>query len=494
MGFYGKVTNSSKTQFSFDRIYANRKEMDALCASDGVFVGRYVLIDYDEGNASFKRIYVKELDNGKKVAWATANLDEAIGELKKGNFTDGETVYEAQLLGANETQVIKKYYTVKFVGDSYELVDAEEPAESMVSNYVTNFNIDKKYVTDKANGDKRAFGRGYDSTVWTKVFEKGQYKYVSVAELNSVVPTFDIAADAPTLSPITPHFDADSTNVYYKLHAQPTWGFRIKKATPELIYDVDPVTGEIGSEPVENPSDSDLKDLMVEHKKDYNLYRLNSDQNTVWKRKEYNKYPEKDGEENPLYIRDYYYNPHTDRWEEYKNEDEVDINGQLSADIYYNKDGFNKDYIYKSRTGLKDEITITPSGKSGHIYAHEDSPAEDIQELSIHLGSIGDTISDMWDMVYGDASSNRYHEGNWEKVVGETPDGKEIKRLEWNANEEPAVKLVPQKINLTKTELDYYKTRSELIGSKGILKWVNKGFKPTEINESGVYDVGRNTT
>ena len=64
MGFYGKVTNSSKTQFSFDRIYANRKEMDELCASDGVFVGRYVLIDYDEGNTSFKRIYVKELDSG----------------------------------------------------------------------------------------------------------------------------------------------------------------------------------------------------------------------------------------------------------------------------------------------------------------------------------------------------------------------------------------------------------------------------------------------
>ena len=430
MGFYGKVTNSSKTQFSFDRIYANRKEMDELCASDGVFVGRYVLIDYDEGNASFKRIYVKELDNGKKVAWATANLDEAIGELKKGNFTDGETVYEAQLLGANETQVIKKYYTVKFVGDSYELVDAEEPAESMVSNYVTNFNIDKEYVTDKANGDERAFGRGYDSTVWTKVFEKGKYKYVSVAELNSVVPTFDIAADAPTLSPITPHFDADSTNVYYKLHAQPTWGFRIKKATPELIYDVDPVTGEIGGEPIENPSDSDLNNLMVEHKKDYNIYRLNSDQTTIWKRKEYNKYPEKDGEEDPLYIRDYYYDPHTDRWEEYKNEDEANRNGQLSADIYYNKDGFNKDYIYKSRADLEDEITITPSGKSGHTYAHEDSPTEDIQELSIHLGSIGDAISDMWDMVYGDANSNRYHEGNWEKVVGETPDGNEIKRLE----------------------------------------------------------------
>lgn len=416
MGFYGKVTNSSKTQFSFDRIYANRKEMDELCASDGVFVGRYVLIDYDEGNASFKRIYVKELGNGKKIAWSTANLDEAIGELKQSNFIDGETVYEAQLLDDNKTQVIKKYYTVKFVGDSYELIDTEEPAQS-VSNYVTNFNIDKDYIVEKADGDKRAFGRGYDSTVWTKVFEKGQYKYVSVAELNSVVPTFDITADAPTLSPITPHFDADSTNVYYKLHAQPTWGFRIKKATPDLVYDVDSITGEIGGE-VRKPEDSEVEEKIVKNIKDENgnvissFYGLSSDENTVWTRREYNKSTKE--------IVDYYYNPHTDSWEKYTDPEEPKRNGQLSADIYYNKDGFNKDYIYKSN--LEDKIIIEPTGASGHVYAHDQNNNEekdpnknsektkDIQELSIHLASIGNAISDMWDMVYGDANANRHHE------------------------------------------------------------------------------------
>ena len=31
-----------------------------------------------------------------------------------------------------------------------------------------------------------------------------------------IIPTFDVSPDAPTLSPITPHFDVDSTNVYYK--------------------------------------------------------------------------------------------------------------------------------------------------------------------------------------------------------------------------------------------------------------------------------------
>ena len=48
-----------------------------------------------------------------------------------------------------------------------------------------------------------------------------------IAELNSVVPTFDLAADPPTMTPIMPHFDTNNTNVYYKLHWQPQWGLRV---------------------------------------------------------------------------------------------------------------------------------------------------------------------------------------------------------------------------------------------------------------------------
>ena len=48
MGFYGKISNSNKTAFSFDRTYSTRVSMDAAAATDGVFIGRYVLIEYDE--------------------------------------------------------------------------------------------------------------------------------------------------------------------------------------------------------------------------------------------------------------------------------------------------------------------------------------------------------------------------------------------------------------------------------------------------------------
>jgi hypothetical protein len=61
-------------------------------------------------------------------------------------------------------------------------------------------------------------GRGYDSTVWQKVYSEGKEYYINVAELNGVVPTFSLTYDAPTTYPIAPHFDMSSTNTMYKMH------------------------------------------------------------------------------------------------------------------------------------------------------------------------------------------------------------------------------------------------------------------------------------
>lgn len=48
MAFYGNITNTSKTTFQFDQTYSNKYEMDHRAGVDGVFVGRYVLVDYDK--------------------------------------------------------------------------------------------------------------------------------------------------------------------------------------------------------------------------------------------------------------------------------------------------------------------------------------------------------------------------------------------------------------------------------------------------------------
>ena len=60
MGFYGNITNTSKTQFQFDLTYSSRVQMEKLCKNDGVYIGRYVLVDYDtDPNKIIKDVYRK---------------------------------------------------------------------------------------------------------------------------------------------------------------------------------------------------------------------------------------------------------------------------------------------------------------------------------------------------------------------------------------------------------------------------------------------------
>ena len=58
MAFYGRATNESKTSMTFDRIYPNRVTMDASAATDGVFAGRFVLVEYGTP--------MRIVDDGKK--------------------------------------------------------------------------------------------------------------------------------------------------------------------------------------------------------------------------------------------------------------------------------------------------------------------------------------------------------------------------------------------------------------------------------------------
>ena len=146
MGFYGKINNTS-TSLVFDKIYPNRVAMEDAVKKgkdDGVFIGRYVLVNYEQPDS------------------------------------DGNIYYEY-----NETIDRSKWPT----------------------------------------------GRLFDSTVWQKTYVDGEVKYVMVAELNSIAPSMSIVVDAPTPTPMPPHFDVvESQTTSYKLHVQPSWGFKVKQA------------------------------------------------------------------------------------------------------------------------------------------------------------------------------------------------------------------------------------------------------------------------
>jgi hypothetical protein len=163
-----------------------------------------------------------------------------------------------------------------------------------------------------------------------------------IAELNTVVPTFDVTADAPTMNPIVPHFDLQSTDVYYKLHWQAPWGFRVKKEI-----------------------DSARSDEVTTHT-------------------------------------EIIFNPETGKTSEIEKKDiaAAIYYNKAAFDPQLNKTSINK------RVDIEDEIKVEASGVSGNLYNKHDGTTdletkEDIQELTIHLPAIGNMMSDVWDIVHG---------------------------------------------------------------------------------------------
>lgn len=420
MGFYGNIKDIEKnSSFVFDRIYANRKQMDENASTDGIYVGRYILIEYDTEASSldYKKAYFNKklnLVNGHYILYYSADFSD-IGKIL---YSDEEFITPGGILmtttlgtivyiiegtkniyytcvgyfeidengvttmyvnGKSQTLTdpsIKNYFSE---GKKYAIFDkVTNSSITSQNNYANNYNIDIQYAKEKGF---ELTGHGWDSTVWQKTLINGQDKYVMVAELNTVVPTFDISVDAPTQMPIAPHFDAASTDVYYNLHWQSPWGMRIQHAGAEHS------DGSAIQEP--------------------NTDKILSDETTTWIRKVYNKETDK--------ITMYYYTT-AGTWRQFATLDEIGENGRLPAAIYYNKAGFNPKARYIS--SLKDKFTIDTTGYSqspddkgqwadtqynSHIPG-KTQHAVDTQEISMVLPGIGNAISQMWDVVYGTGS------------------------------------------------------------------------------------------
>lgn len=400
MGFYGNISNINKTNFVFDRIYTNRAAMERAQAAvhkeagdntemgDGVFIGRYVLVEYGEidTNKSFIRAY-REKRNGAYVEnnpWfylvetlPTEGADDLIikytnnlTSVKNNYVTNGIIIYTI------EDNVYTYYECVDIIDNNSKKPKFKKIQLNTIQSdpYWYNMQQDLKY----------GHSRGYDGTVWMKTTiaetdsdgnEKIVPKYVNIAELNTVVPTFEMVADAPTLSPLAPHFDTSSTNVYYKLHWQPAWGMRIAQAEVQ----------EDGT-------------------------TVYSDYITEWTQETYNS----DGS-----VTTKWYNPKTQAWQT-----KSDNNTKIEADIYFNRAAFDAQIgvgradIKKKNTKVSDYIGITADGKSGNTYNKHDQTSvqeqkADTQQIHINLPAIGNMMSDAWDIIHGTDRDD--YKGEWKK-------------------------------------------------------------------------------
>ena len=225
-GFYGNISNVSKTQMQIDKIYKNRKDMDDAAHIDNVAIGRYVLVEYDSvvyPNHYYLNIIDGALcitkDDNKAPKIEVGTIVNIINDYKVPDPYKAESEWKviSHITDSAKTQK-PGLYVVKSASD--EKVIVERVAESE-DNYNANY-----------SRDNEAYGyrRGYDSTVWMKVLKDGVYAYQYVADLNTIVPTITSSIYRPTDGINIPYFGTDSTNTLYNLHVYPMPGFRIRPA------------------------------------------------------------------------------------------------------------------------------------------------------------------------------------------------------------------------------------------------------------------------
>lgn len=397
---YGNTTRLNQTHFQFDKIYPNRFTMDSKIWEDDVFSGRFVLVEYDpKGEFTESNVmegYKQEndgtiyIDKDCEYPYIYANLEHVNTPLQANwnlYYVKYGTEYPLYYKLPNESYFNyqeKNYYKLsdslanqadyiitdnqivriknnegKYTGEYYQCVGEIQGAAAAFERidipgeereYYLNYNIDKLHYGEFS--DYGPGNRGYDGTVWQKVYSGGTDTYVLIAHLNAMIPTFDIVADPPSILPKAPYIDAQSTDEFYRLHMPSQWGFRIKEAES-----VDDGNG--------------------------NITYPKSDQNVI---QTYYQLNETTQELEPV-LR------------------------QIPAEIYFNKDGFIK--IQKNYdNNTNNEILISPTGESGKIYynANGEQIKIDTYELSVHLPILGNLVSDFYDIFY---SQDRNLDINW---------------------------------------------------------------------------------
>lgn len=184
--FYGNITNTARTQFQFDKTYPNRYTMEQEMASDGIYTGRYVLIEYDTENLDcFTQLYKKSSSSFYYAEFPAVKAEPGI------NIANGTICYvrldkdyakvetNIRNIGACEFYIVEN--------NKFQLLTKEN------NSYTYNWQIDYD-----------RYKRGYDSTVWQKIYVDGKEKYLMIAELNAVVPQFTMSIDKPTQNPQSP--------------------------------------------------------------------------------------------------------------------------------------------------------------------------------------------------------------------------------------------------------------------------------------------------
>lgn len=236
--FYGNMKNNSRASFIFDKIYPTRKAMeDALIAKDaegaiagdGIFINRYVLIDYHYSladqviNANTIDEYYTKVDNSLvtienfKIYYIRAVNNNVISYEHPTSFSNSNTYYQKKVF-------IDRYKP----DDQIKNGELEQTTSALIE---TDLYYQHK-LTDWQN-----YRASYDSTVWMKIYADNQERYIMVAELDAKAPILEFIDDAPSCYNGSGHFDMRaSTDLNYIYYLPKNWDLIVNQYSPEYTY------------------------------------------------------------------------------------------------------------------------------------------------------------------------------------------------------------------------------------------------------------------
>lgn len=206
MGFYGNVTNLAKTTMAFDIIYRNKTEMDNAVKNndDGVFVGRYALIEYDYSGDS------------TNSSWSSERLP-VLYQNENTYYKDTSCLYVYNLYNGLIYRKVVKQNGNWLLSSAIFKYDNGAHTEIDVVSYNDNY-----------NEDKTNYNTTFDSTVWYKTYIGGEPKYVKIGNLNAEVPLIQMSVDTAenhnddtsAAQNIYASVDSNSTNYLYVLNVE----------------------------------------------------------------------------------------------------------------------------------------------------------------------------------------------------------------------------------------------------------------------------------
>ena len=384
MGFYGNIKNTSQIQFQFDRIFESRTDMDeaATAGTDKIFSSRFVLVKYDPDgsyfigntlqgylNSSDGKIYLDRdftvpllyitfthVDSPTESNWNNYYYFDGKFYLKlpdrehyqanNGNYytrnAGDSNVSDSQYVGLNTLVRLRNLITGVQTETYYKCTGGAvgQPAnweivlpDADFSKYMINFN------KDRATYGEDFDPRGYDATVWEKIYSEGLGRFILIARLNGgLFPDIELYPEAPSELPSAPYIDTLSTEALYRIRVPSMFGFQPK------------------------PVDLDATpDALTDQQAKVTVKRYNEQTNLI-----------------------------------------ESLQTTSDVAFYYNKDGGDKQYRSVD-TKTSNEILIEPTGESGKVYYDREGNevTEDIMEISIHMPMIGNMVADGYDLIYG---------------------------------------------------------------------------------------------